>query len=303
MTLSTRTYISVSFWIKYDLPGSRLIIQAEVIRHSLRNNKMDAVAIPSEPPDPPWNERLERLNRNLNQYVRYELGEDNWARWPDIRKQKRFQSIHYEELKCVLLHAKREGLCRYEFIETRKDEEEPTCEFRTRFMEPLPRGSKHNGKRGNKRQRDNGVTTKNTRFRGRWHREHQRVARDDKAYTYQEFREWYGEHADSEWHVAEPYICPGPLTTENAASERAATPPKNRMHVTTAVAGNMYDACDCDPCASDGDELFPEACHHGHHCGECLARKTGMWADCCTFGKKGECETKKLCRSVARDRS
>ena len=115
---------------------------------------MDAVVIPSEKPDMPWNERLERLDRNLNQYLRYELGEDNCARWPDIRNQKRFQSIHYEQLKYVLLHAKRNGLCRYEFIETHMDGEEPTCEFCTRFMKPLPRGSKHNGNRRNKRQRD-----------------------------------------------------------------------------------------------------------------------------------------------------
>ena len=125
---------------------------------------MDAVALPSKPPDMPWNDRLERLDRNLNQYVRYELGEDTWARWPDIRNQKRFQAIHYKDLKYVLRHAKREGLCRYEFIETHMEEEEPTCEFRTRFMLPLPRGSKHNG---NKRQRDDGVTMTNARRRRR----------------------------------------------------------------------------------------------------------------------------------------
>ena len=39
----------------------------------------------------------------------------------------------------------------------------------------------------------------------------------------------------------------------------------------------------CDPCYSDGDEYFPEACAHGSHCGQCKVWETGQWRDCCFF--------------------
>jgi hypothetical protein len=41
--------------------------------------------------------------------------------------------------------------------------------------------------------------------------------------------------------------------------------------------------CDCDPCFSDGDDFFPEACHHGSHCATCTVHTTGLWRDCCRY--------------------
>ena len=48
------------------------------------------------------------------------------------------------------------------------------------------------------------------------------------------------------------------------------------------VATPTGNGC-CDPCFSDGDEYFPEACAHGSHCGQCKVWETGQWRDCCVF--------------------
>ena len=117
-----------------------------------------ALAIPTDQPEPPWNPRMQWLDRSLNQYLRYEyMGE--WVAWSDFCELRRFRGVEYWELFHVLRHASRKGRdddgallrqARYEFQETRQHGVLEKCVFRLRLREPLPKGAPHHGNRGSK---------------------------------------------------------------------------------------------------------------------------------------------------------
>ena len=82
-----------------------------------------------------WN----TLDRNLTQYLRYERYQypSEWATWLELSALWRFRNVKYEDLKAVLLYARRRGFSRYECTENLLAKEHPQCDcrFRLRFQQ------------------------------------------------------------------------------------------------------------------------------------------------------------------------
>ena len=125
------------------------------------NESLISPLIQSSAPDMTANQNT--LDRSLTQYLRYERYEyqSEWTTWLELSALSRFRHVEYEDLKAVLLYARRCGLSRYEFTENRVAEGDPQCRcrFRLRLKRPLPRGAQRHGSTGNWHHRCNGSRT------------------------------------------------------------------------------------------------------------------------------------------------